>query len=199
MIGNNTAIDNAILALKNKGLVLKIMEGLQHYVSCEIKISEDEKCAWLGQTHLIKNLKSKFEKLVNEVWSHKTPGTPKFLIVIHTKDIKKISIDDQQTYPSGIGMLLYLIKHSRPNLANMTRELSKANVSANLTTFKELLRVIKYVLDTEMLGFRIEPMGNSNKPWEIICFSNRDYAGDLVSRQSIIGFILYVLGILVSW
>ena len=38
MIGNNAAIDDAILALKNKGLVLKIVEELQDYLSCKIKI-----------------------------------------------------------------------------------------------------------------------------------------------------------------
>ena len=66
------------------------MEGLQDYLSCKIKISNDKKGAWLGQPHLIKNLKSEFEKLVNEVQSHKTPGTPKFLIVRLTEDIKRI-------------------------------------------------------------------------------------------------------------
>ena len=92
--------------------MLKIVEGLQDYLSCEIKFSEDKKRAWLGQPHLIKNLKSKFEKLVNEVWSHKTPGTPKFLIVRPLEDIKKILIEDQKTCQSRIGMLLYLVKHS---------------------------------------------------------------------------------------
>ena len=43
MIGNSAIIDDAILELKNKGLVLKIMEGLQDYLSCEIKISKDKK------------------------------------------------------------------------------------------------------------------------------------------------------------
>ena len=42
-------------------------------------------------------------------------------------------------------------------------------------------------------------MGNSNKTWEIGCFSNSDFAGDLVSRRSTSGFILYVLGVTVSW
>ena len=74
------------------------MEELQDYLSCKIKISEDKKLAWLSQPHLIKNLKSKFKKLVDEVWSHKTPGTPKFLIVRPTEEIKKISMEDQQTY-----------------------------------------------------------------------------------------------------
>ena len=60
MIGDKAAIDDAIMALENKGLVLKVVEGLQDYLSCEIKISENKKRAWLGQPHLIKNLKSKF-------------------------------------------------------------------------------------------------------------------------------------------
>ena len=96
-------------------------------------------------------------------------------------------------------MLLYLVKHSWPNLANAARELSKANDGANPAAYKELLCVIKYVLDTKKLRLRIEPMGNSDEPWEIICFSNSDYVGDLVRRQSISGFILYVLGVPVSW
>ena len=90
MIDDIAAIDDAIVALK-----LKILEGLQDYLSCKIKISNDKKHAWLGQSHLIKNLESKFGKLVNKVWSHKTPGTPKFLIIRPTKDIKKILVEDQ--------------------------------------------------------------------------------------------------------
>ena len=67
MIGDKAAIDDAIMALKNKGLVLKVVEGLQYYLYCEIKFSENKKCTWLGQPHLIKNLKSKFEKLIKDV------------------------------------------------------------------------------------------------------------------------------------
>ena len=61
-------------------------------------------------------------------------------------------------------MLLYLVKHSCPDLANMTRELSKTNNGVNLAAFKESLHVIKYILDTKNLGLKIEPTVNSNKP-----------------------------------
>ena len=60
---------------------------------------------------------------------------------------------------------MYLVKHSRPNLANATKELSKLNDGANPQAYKELLRVIKYVIDTKNLELKIEPMGNYNKPW----------------------------------
>ena len=79
-------------------------------------------------------------------------------------------------------MLLYLVKHSCPNLVNATRKLSKANDGENLATYKEILHVIKYVINTKNLGLKIKPMGNSEEPWEIICFSDSDYTGDLVSR-----------------
>ena len=89
-----------------------------------------------------------------------------------------------------MGMLLHLVKHSCPDLANATRELCKANEDANTAAYKELLWVVKYVLNMEMLGLKIEPMGNSNKPWEIVCFSDSNYAGDQLNRQSISGLIL---------
>ena len=56
MIGNVEAIDGAITSLKENRLVLKIVEGLQDYLSCKIKFSMDKKRAWLGQPHLIENL-----------------------------------------------------------------------------------------------------------------------------------------------
>ena len=47
IIRNVATIDNMIETLKNKGLVLKIVEGLQDYFSCEIKFSDDKNRAWL--------------------------------------------------------------------------------------------------------------------------------------------------------
>ena len=59
--------------------------------------------------------------------------------------------------------------------------------------------MINYILEVKNFGVKLEQTGNINKPWEIICFSNSDYAGDPVSGRSISGFIQYVLGVLVSW
>ena len=95
MVGNIATIDNAIEALKSKGLRLKIVEGLQDYLSYKIKFSGNKKHAWLGQTHPIKNLENEFGGPVNHIQSHKAPNTPKFLIVRPTEEIKKILIKDQ--------------------------------------------------------------------------------------------------------
>ena len=52
-------------------------------------------------------------------------------------------------------MLLYLVKHSITEIANMTRELSKANNGANPAAFKKLLHVMKYALDMKNLDLKI--------------------------------------------
>jgi hypothetical protein len=54
-------------------------------------------------------------------------------------------------------MLLYLIKHSHPDIVNVVRELSKCIDSATMGAYKEMLRVTKFVLDTESYCLKIEP------------------------------------------
>ena len=98
-----------------------------------------KKEAWFGQIHLIENL---------EKPSHKIPDMPKFSIVRPMIESEKISIKDQQEYQKGVGMVLYLVKQSRPDNANTTRELSKENDGANPAAFKELLGMIRYLLAT---------------------------------------------------
>ena len=69
---------------------------------------------------------------------------------------KLISDTEQKRYRSGVGMLLYLVKYSRPDISNAVRELSKVNDGATKGHYKNLLRVIKYVLYTEKLKFTIQ-------------------------------------------
>jgi hypothetical protein len=54
-------------------------------------------------------------------------------------------------------MLLYCIKHSRPEISNAVRELSKCLSGPNEAAYKEMLRIIKYVKDTPDIGLRMEP------------------------------------------
>ena len=56
MVGCLEAIDEAIAAIKENGLVIKVLEVLQDYLPCKVRFSLDEKRTWLGQPHLIKNL-----------------------------------------------------------------------------------------------------------------------------------------------
>ena len=78
---------------------------------------------------------------------------------------------------------------------NPVRELSKVLDGTTPAAMKEMFRVIKYVLDTRGKGLRIEPTFGDSGPWDLVCYSDSDYAGDPDSRQSVSGFILYVKGV----
>ena len=76
---------------------------------------------------------------------------------------EKVSKEKQKNHHFRGGMLLFLMKPSGPDIANMTRELSKVNNGANLAVIYELLRVIRGVRDTKNCGLKLEPTRNASK------------------------------------
>ena len=60
LIGDPSAIQETIQELKEKGLVLKVDDNLNDYLSCDIRFSDEKNRAWIGQPHLIVNLQEKF-------------------------------------------------------------------------------------------------------------------------------------------
>ena len=120
-------------------------------------------------------------------------------IQVHKRDKSKcISKGEQKFSCSAVGMLLYLVKHSRPDIAHPVRELSKVLDGATQEAFKELHQVIKYVLDTKTWRLKFRPTFDSDS-WELVCFCDSNYAGDPDLHKSITGYILYVQGVPLCW
>ena len=153
----------------------------------------------MGQPHLIANLERKFSEEIQSLTKYLTPGTPGLNQVRITSEDLMLPIASQQRYRSGVGMLLYLVKHSRPDIANPVRELSKVLDGPSLGAYKEMLRCIKFVLDSRNLGLKIWPTGDKNDPWDMICFTDSDYATDPVTRKSVSGYIIYIRGVPICW
>jgi hypothetical protein len=92
-----------------------------------------------------------------------------------------------------VGILLYLIKYSRPDLENVVRELSKCMDGANLGAYKEMLRVVKFVLDAKDYCLKLNPI-DENGERDLVSYSNRNWAVNPETRISVTGFIIYLLG-----
>jgi len=180
--------------------MVKVFDKLMDYLICSIKFSKDKKRVWIGQPHLIAKLREKFGYLFNKMQSYHTPGMPGQRVLRVLEDWQKISKEDQKIYCSAVGTLLYLLKNSRLCLANPLHKLPKALDRASQGTFKELKRVIKFVLDMEDYGLRIEPIKRAaREPWSLTVFSDSDYAGIMETRISITGFCVFLIGVLISW
>ena len=96
-------------------------------------------------------------------------------------------------------MLLYLVKHSRPDLSNSVRELAKVMDGAAKAHWKDMLRVIKYVLDTKDFCLLLRKDKKACKDGLIKAFCDSDFAGDTETRRSVTGYIIQYNGIVVAW
>ena len=198
--GHTEAIQDTVKRIQEAGFSVTIENEMTDYLSCEILFSRDRKKCWIGQPHLIRKLEKKFGEMVTTLQKFRTPGTPSCGIVRPSDDKFKVSLEDQTLYRSGVGMLLYLVKHSRPDIANVVRELSKVTDGATMAAMKEMKRVIKFVIDTKHLGLKIEPTTPDNdKMWDLVLYCDSDWAGDKDTRISVAGFIVYLMGAPISW
>ena len=120
-----------------------------------------------------------------------------------------------------MGTILYLTKLTRPDLSNISRELSKVMKKSTLGDYKALKRVLKYVLDTSDLGLVL--MENGKKINHLIAKNGRknersiveeicEKSGDIVEAyvysdwdtdeedlKSFLGWIIFVNGSALMW
>ena len=82
--------------------------------------SDDGKMAWMGQPTILKSWEKQFGERVAKKKMTVTPGRPGF-IGGKVVDISKVDEKTQSMYRSAVGTLLYLTKHSRPDITNPVR------------------------------------------------------------------------------
>jgi hypothetical protein len=184
--------------LSDGGFNLKVTSSLTDYLSCCVIESETGNEIKIAQPHLINNLRKRFEEEVSQLNIYKTQGTPCFKIVRPDEDSALIDSELQKRYLSGVGMLLYLTKYTCLDLCNVVRELSKCVDGATMGTYTEMLRVVKFVLDTKNFCLKISPKIDSTK-WNLKVFCNSDWDGDPETRISVTGFIVYLQNVPVCW
>ena len=97
--------------------------------------------------------------MVKHLQTYRTPGTPgQGIVRLKKEEVQaKLNEEEHSQYRSAVGMLLFLVKHSRPDLANPVRDLSKVLDGPTPAALKEVKRIIKYVLDTKDYGLNINP------------------------------------------
>ena len=198
-LGKTDEIKKFLNELKNTEFTYTVEENLQDYLSCEIRKSADGKKGWIGQPHMVKKIQKTFEEDVKGLQKYNTPGTPGFKIIKPKEDESLLPPDLQSRYRTGVGMLMYLIKHSRPDIMNAVRELAKVLGKATIAAYKEMLRCIKFVIDTKSKGLKVIPETSKGKPWVLEVFSDSDWAGNPDDRKSVGCLIIFLNGVPVAW
>ena len=199
MVGDEAALQQAVKDIKKEGYTITVSEDLRDYLSCEIAFNKEETKAWLGQPHMVKRIEKEFGDEVKGLSKFKTAGTPGEGLVRMTDPEYMLSPERHKRYRTGTGMLLFMIKHSRPDMANAIRELTKCLDAPSEASYKAMLRCIKYLLDSKHKGLKIEPLMDELHKWKLILFTDSDWAGDKENRRSVSGYMLFLCGVLISW
>ena len=196
IIGKKEQIED--FASKIQVFSVKIQHNLADYLGCEFHMNKERTKGWLGQPSIIKSLEQKFgERAIKERLSL-TPGTPRFTARRVENPEDKVNQQDHEIYRSGVGTLLYLTKHSRPDICNPVRELSKTMDAPAPAHLKEMYKLIRHVLATKGYGLKFELRKDIIK-WALKALSDSDFASDKETRISVFGYIIYFCGIPIAW
>ena len=201
-VGDRKAIDAFKRELKDH-FSTKDEGNMEEYVGCSVYRKNNGSIV-MHQPHLLKKIGREFGEELEDVRTYATPAVNGDTVIrMKDDDKEEISLNPtkQTKYRSGVGMLLYLVKFSRPDISNSVRELSKVMDRSTEAHYRTLLRVLKYVLLTEDLGLRYDSgiLVNFNGIWQIVAFCDSDFAGDKDTRISVTGFCIYIGKCLVSW
>ena len=142
--------------MTQKEFSVKIQHNLVDYLGYEFYINKEKTRGWLGQPSIIKSLEQKFGKRSMKERLSMTPGTPRFTARRLENEEDKVNAKDHETYRSRVGALLYLTKHSRPDISNPVRELSKTMDAPAPAHLKEMYKLIRFVLSTKDYGLKFK-------------------------------------------
>ena len=199
MVGDRAAIKETVQQLRTK-VSLKEVGHLTEYVGCTVIKDHRFRKLFICQPDLLAKLEHTFKSEISNLQRYKTPAAPGEIIMKAASDYEKVDAETHKMFQSGVGMLLYLVKFSRPKISNAVWEIAKATDGPTKAHVKSLMRLIKYVVDTKDHGLVMEPKNNDNNNlWEMQAYCDSDYAGDLDGCKSILGFIIYICGCPISW
>ena len=196
IIGNDEKVDDAIKVLQDHFQV-KAPTSLEDYLGVQIVQSDDGKKAWLGQPTIIKSFEKQFGVKVAKKKMTVTPGSPGF-ISGKVDDFSKVDEKTQSMYRSGMGTWLYLTKHSRPDITNPVRELSKSMDGASMAQVTEMYMVINFVLETKTLGLRMVPVFNDGI-WKLEALSDSDLILQMIRTQGTVSMDTSFVFVVLQW
>ncbi|KAG7353397.1 reverse transcriptase RNA-dependent DNA polymerase [Nitzschia inconspicua] len=178
--GERRAINGALLDIE-KHFETRRLGGISEYIGCTLKKQSDGSIVML-QPDLIKGLRKEFEQDIKPLRDVEIPMGQGVMIRRHRENEEVLTQTNQTRYRSGTGMLLYLVKHSRPDLSNATRELSKVMDGASEKDKELMLKTVKFVITTMNRGLLIKPRRTKDFRNEI-CEKRRKSSGYFYEEQ----------------
>lgn len=189
-------VDDGILIGQDEREMDTLLKGLRkefEMTSCDeptsflgIDIKFDNQHLKLSQESYAKQVLDKFN--MSEANSAVTPIVQNQ----HEEDEKKIIV--KFPYRECVGSLLYLSTKTRPDISYAVGFCSRNVNNPSQQDVNNVKRIIRYIRGTTELG-----ISYSGGCEDLIAYCDSDFAGDVRTRKSTSGYVIYYLGGPVSW
>ena len=118
-------------------------------------------------------------------------------ILTKCENSSKLTPAQHNQYQTGIGKHLYLVKHSRPDIANAVRELARHYHDPTEAHWEAMYESIRYVRATGTRGPVLKPTStwdgkDKSIKFKILGHSDSNYATDPERRRSVMGTVVYL-------
>jgi hypothetical protein len=133
LAGNRKAIDAAINDIETV-FEIRRLGSLKEYIGCTMMDMPDGSKK-LIQPDMIKKLKKEFGMKVSEESNATTAMGPGTNVERPLENENKLSEENQRQYRKGVGMLIYLVKHSRPEFEQRSERTIQGNGWCDRATF----------------------------------------------------------------
>ena len=107
---------------------------------------------------------------------------------------REIDYVERFPYQNIVGALLYLSINTRPDISYPVGVLARFSKRPTVRACKAVLRVLIYLRGTAEVGIRF-----TGDDLRVYGYSDADWAGDLDSRRSTTGYVIYAAGGPIAW
>ena len=136
---------------------------------------------------------------MTECETKSTPAEPRPL----GKDKDGPDHSENWSYPSVVGMLLYLAGNSRPDIAFAVHQAARFTHAPKQSHAKAVKRIVRHLQGTKDRGLVFKPTND----WKVDCFVDADFCGlwgsedpnDPVVTKSRTGFVIMLAGCPLLW
>jgi hypothetical protein len=173
---------------------MKDLGDINYLLKVEIIRDKNKRLLGLSQKKYIHDLIQKYG-LVSST-SVKIPEEPSVVLEKETKLTAAQIAAQPYDYRGLIGSLQYLVRGTRPDIANVVRELSKFLSCYNKSHWMAALRVLKYLKGTSNFGLL---MDGSKRQITFEVYTDASFANRPKDRKSVSGYTIQMADCSVSW
>ena len=134
-----------------------VEDNVTEYVGC--KVDRDKKGFKLTQPVKIKKLIDKFGYGKRKGKPPNTPAVPNSVLANEAMGDKEASEKEKAKFGSVTGMLIHLVRYSRPDVINAVCECTKFVKNTTKKCMLHLERLAEFLIGTKNRGYHIKPEG----------------------------------------